>query len=123
MMDAEELRAVSRRSVEWWNARNFDEFYSEFHPDVVYHASEGTEVHGVEALRARYDAVLAWCPDLTITVTLCVADSDAGLLASMQVEKGTATNGEPFSFEGMTFFRMGSDGRVAECWENARPLQ
>jgi len=122
MATANELRDISRLSIERWNARDFDAFYAVFHPGVVYHAPDGSEVHGVDALRARYDAALAWCPDLTITQVLCVADPEMGLLASIQVEKGTATNHEPFGFEGMTFFRVGSDGRVAESWENIRSL-
>jgi hypothetical protein len=104
------------------DARDFDAYDAVFHPSVVYHAPDGEEGHGVDALRSRYDAALAWCPDLMITLVLCVADPEVGLVASIQLERGTAINGETVGFEGMTFFRMGIDGRVAETWENTRSL-
>jgi SnoaL-like domain len=122
MARADDLRDLSRLSIERWNARDFDACYAVFHPSVVYHAPDGGEVRGIDALRARYDAALAWCPDLMITLVLCVADPEAGLVASIQLERRTAINDESVAFEGMTFFRMGSDDRVAGTWENTRSL-
>lgn len=122
MSDAEELRAFSQRAVEDWNARRLDACYDTFHPDVKSHGPDGTKLHGVDALRTRYDAALAWCPDLAITVVACIADPERGFIASMQTERGTSVDGKPFGFDGMVFLRLGSDGRVHESWEQLRPL-
>jgi hypothetical protein len=105
-----------------WNDRDLDGYFALFHPRVRYHGSGGVELEGVEALRAHYGQALAWCPDLTISSTLGIVDAERRCCASIQVERGTAVNGESFGFEGMTFYRFGVDGLVSEVWEKIEPL-
>lgn len=116
------LRELSSKAVAAWNERRLDDLYALYEDDVVFHAPDGRTLQGVQALRGQYDVALAWCPDLRIEALVVVADDEAGLLASLQREQGTAVDGTPFAFEGMTFFRIGSDGRIAEVWEQMRVL-
>jgi hypothetical protein len=121
-MTGDEMRALLERGLHMWNERDFDGYYALFQQGVRYHGSGSVELEGLEALRAHYDRALAWCPDLTITSTLALADAERQSCASIQIEKGTTVSGEPFGFEGMTFYRLGSDGLVAEVWEKIEPL-
>ena len=119
---ADELRALAERALRMWNERDLDGYFALFQPDVRYHGSGAVELEGVQALRARYDKALAWCPDLTITSTLAIVDGERQCCASIQLERGTTVSGEPFGFEGMTFYRFGPDGLVSEVWEKVEPL-
>ena len=110
------MKELSARAVLAWNERRLDDFYALYHPDVVHHGADGVDREGVGELRSLYDAALTFCPDLTITSTLVVADPEAGSLASIQTESGTSVTGEPFGFQGMLFLRLGDDGLVHEAW-------
>src|SRR5205085_11633203 len=109
-MTGDELRALTERGLRMWNERDLDGYFALFQPGVRYHGSGSVELEGVDELRAHYDSALAWCPDLTITSTFAVVDADQQSCASIQLERGTTVAGEPFGFEGMTFYRFGSDG-------------
>jgi hypothetical protein len=122
MHSAAEMKALSGRAVDAWNERRLDDFYALYHPDVVHHGADGVDRHGVVELRALYDGALSFCPDLTITPMIVVADADSGLLASIQTETGTTTTSDPVGFQGMLFLRFGDDGLVHEAWEQIRPL-
>lgn len=117
MLDAEGMRARAAAAARAWDDKDFDAYYSFFDPAVVYHGPGGVELHGVDALRSRYDEALAYCPDLTIVTKLVVADADTCRLASVQDEAGTSVDGKPFRFESMTFFHFNDAGLVDEVWE------
>ena len=121
-MTDDELYALGDQALASWNERDFDRFYALFQPDVRYHGSGSVDLTGVGALRAHYEKALAWCPDLAISRTLAVVDAARGCCASVQVERGTAVDGTPFGFEGMTFFRFGTDRLIAEVWEKIELL-
>jgi hypothetical protein len=122
-MDAEEMRASSRRAVDDWNSRRLDEFYAAFHPAVRYHGTGGVELDGVDALRAHYDAALAYCSDLTITQQLVATDAGMRIVSSLQVESGTAVDGSAFGFRGIMLCSLDDDGLVREVWEHVDPLR
>lgn len=117
MSHAERMRERAAAAAQAWNDKDFESYYAFFDAGVVFHGPQAIELHGVDALRAQYDQAVAFCPDLTIETKVVVVDAAASRLASVQDEAGTAVNGEPFRFEGMTFYHFNDAGLVDEIWE------
>jgi SnoaL-like domain len=99
--------------------QSLDSYFGLFSADVVYHGGANIELNGVAALRERYSAALAWCPDLTITYDLLVVGFDGKTSASVQTETGTAVDGTAFGFRGVHSSRLNESGLICEVWEMA----
>lgn len=110
-LDAAELATFYADYVDRWNRRDLESYYALYASDVVFR--DGTAVlHGVDALRERYEAELRECPDLTMECVRLFVDVEAQAVAAENVERGTG-----IELRGALFLTLGSDGRIAEIAE------
>ena len=69
-------------------------------------------LHGVDALRSRYEAELREYPDLTMECVRLFVDLESQTLAAENVERGTG-----IELRGALFLTLGAEGRIAEIVE------
>ncbi len=94
LLSAAEPRAFYTDYVAAWNRRDMERYYSFYDDDLVFR--DGTEVlHGVAALRRRYEADLAGLPDLTMECVRLLVDEGTQTLAAENLERGTHTGDTP----------------------------
>ncbi len=133
-LSAAELRDFYAEYVAAWNRREMERYYSLYSEDLVF--QEGIEVlHGVDALRERYESELAAIPDLTIECKRLLVDEGAQTLAAENLERGThsgdlivggerlAPTGRRLELRGGLFISLDGDGRIAEMSEYIDPGQ
>jgi predicted ester cyclase len=83
-----ELRGFYAEYVAAWNRRDMEHYYSLYSENLVF--QDGIEVlHGVVALRERYESELAAFPDLTIECKRLLVDEGTQTLAAENLERGT----------------------------------
>ncbi|HYJ21732.1 MAG TPA: ester cyclase [Solirubrobacterales bacterium] len=134
ILSTAELRAFYAEYVAAWNGRDLEYYYSLYSESLVF--QDGTEVlHGVAALRERYESELAAFPDLTIECKRLLVDSGTQTLAAENLERGThsgdlvvggerlAPTGRKLELRGGLFMALDGDGRIAEMSEYADPGQ
>jgi steroid delta-isomerase-like uncharacterized protein len=134
MLSTDELRGFYTEYLTAWNRRDMERYYSLYSEDLVFR--DGVEVlHGVAALRERYESELAALPDLTIECKRLLVDEGTQTLAAENLERGThsgdlVVGGEKFSPTGKTlelrgglFMTLDEDGRIAEMSEYIDPGQ
>ncbi len=134
ILSAAELRGFYGEYVAAWNRRDMERYYSLYSEDLVFR--DGIEVlHGVGALRERYDSELAAIPDLTIECERLLVDEGAQTLAAENLERGThggdlivggerfAPTGRRLELRGGLFIALDEDGRIAEISEYIDPGQ
>lgn len=110
-LTAAELASFYADYVDAWNARDLERYYALYAADLVYR--DGAAVlHGLDALRDRYDAELRACPDLTIACARLFVDVASQAIAAENVERGTGVE-----LRGALFLTLGPDGRIAEIAE------
>jgi predicted ester cyclase len=104
------------------NGRNLDAIADIYAPDYVHHGPEGSEMHGIEAVRELATAILAAFADRHADVIQQVAEGN--LVATRFISRGHHTSvfrghqpsGRIWTTEGIHISRI-RDGRVAEDWE------
>ncbi len=120
---ADERKAIARKWFEEViNRRNLDAIPEIYTPDYVHHGSDGSQMRGLEAVRAFAAAILAASEDRHASVVQQVAEGD--LVATRFVSRGHHTGlfmgipptGQAWTTAGINISRI-EDGRVAEDWE------
>ncbi len=134
ILSAAELRHFYAEYVAAWNRRDMERYYSLYSESLVFR--DGAEVlHGVDALRARYESELAALPDLTIECNRLLVDEGTQTLAAENLERGThrgdlavgdegfPPTGKRVELRGCLFMALDEDGRIAEMSEYVDPGQ
>lgn len=134
ILSTAELRDFYAEYVAAWNRRDMERYYSLYSDGLVFR--DGIEVlHGVDALRERYEYELAALPDLTIECTRLLVDEGAQTLAAENLERGThsgdlvvsgerlSPTGRRLELRGGLFMVLDEDGRIAEMSEYIDPGQ
>ncbi len=110
-LNAAELASFYAGYVDAWNRRDLERYYSLYAADLVFRDG-ATVLHGLDALRSRYDAELREHPDLTMECVRLFADVDSQAIAAENVERGTG-----IELRGALFLTLGPDGRISEIAE------
>jgi predicted ester cyclase len=75
ILSTAKLRDFYAEYVAAWNRRDMERYYSLYSENLVFR--DGIEVlHGVDALRERYESELAAFPDLTIECERLLVDAE-----------------------------------------------
>jgi hypothetical protein len=110
-LNAAELTTFYADYVDCWNRRDLESYYSLYAPDLVFR--DGSAVlHGVDALRDRYEAELRDYPDLTIERVRSFVDVESQAIAAENIERGTG-----IELRGALFLTLDPDGRISEIAE------
>ena len=134
ILSTAELRGFYAEYVAAWNRRDLERYYSLYSDNMVF--QDGIEVlHGVDALRERYESELAAFPDLTIECTRLLVDEGTQTLAAENLERGThsgeivvggetlSPTGRKLELRGGIFMTLDGDGRIARMSEYIDPGQ
>jgi steroid delta-isomerase-like uncharacterized protein len=134
ILSTTELRAFYAEYVDAWNRREMERYYSLYSDNLVFR--DGIEVlHGVDALRERYESELTALPDLTIECKRLLVDEGTQTLAAENLERGThsgdlvvggerlSPTGRRLELWGGLFMALDEDGRIAEMSEYIDPGQ
>ena len=134
ILSTAELRDFYAEYVAAWNRRDMERYYSLYSENLVFR--DGIEVlHGVDALRERYESELAAFPDLTIECKRLLVDEGTQTLAAENLERGTHSGdlvvsgerlpptGRRLELRGALFLTLDEDGRIAEMSEYIDPGQ
>ena len=110
-LNAAELTAFYANYVSCWNRRDLESYYSLYAADLVFR--DGSVVlHGVEALRNRYEAELRDYPDLTMECVRLFVDVGSQAMAAENIERGTG-----IELRGALFLTLDPEGRISEIAE------
>ena len=110
-LNAAELATFYDDYVDRWNRRDLEGYYSLYAADLVFR--DGSAVlHGVDALRSRYEAELREHPDLTMECLRLFVDVESQAMAAENVERGAG-----IELRGALFLTLGPEGRIAEIAE------
>ncbi len=133
-MSTAELRGFYAEYVAVWNRRDMERYYSLYSEDLIFR--DGIEVlHGVVALRERYESELAAFPDLAIECKRLLVDEGTQTVAAENLERGThsgdlvvggerlSPTGRRLELRGGLFMALDEDGRIAEMSEYIDPGQ
>jgi uncharacterized protein (TIGR02246 family) len=120
MLGAPDLNALYAEYVDAWNRRDLERYYALYATDVTFRDGS-TTLHGVDALRSRYEAELREHPDLTMECARLFVDVGSQSIAAENVERGAG-----IELRGALFLTIGPDGRISELAEylvdvNAEP--
>lgn len=119
LLGQDKLRRLSFETIEAWNERDFERYYSHFAADLRFYGPHGIALVGPNSVRQIYDAFLEKIPDFKIQPVTVVADADERTLASLQMEEGhVAATGQLFRARGMTFFRVNDEYQITEMHES-----
>lgn len=134
ILSTAELRGFYAEYVAAWNRRDLERYYSLYSENLVFR--DGTEVlHGVDALRERYETELAAFPDLTIECRRLLVDEGTQTLAAENLERGThsgdlvvggerlSPTGRRLELRGGLFMTLDEDRRIGEMSEYIDPEQ
>jgi steroid delta-isomerase-like uncharacterized protein len=134
ILSTAELRGFYAEYVAAWNQRDMERYYSLYSKDLVF--QDGIEtLHGVDALRERYESELAALPDLTIECKRLLVDGPTQTLAAENLERGTHSGdlvvggerllptGRRRELRGGLFIALDEDGLIAEMSEYVNPGQ
>jgi steroid delta-isomerase-like uncharacterized protein len=129
-----ELRGFYAEYLAAWNRRDMERYYSLYSDSMVFR--DGIEaLHGVDALRERYESELEAIPDLTIECKRLLVDEGAQTLAAENLERGThsgdlvvggerlSPTGKRLELRGGLFMVLDENGRIAEMNEYVDPGQ
>lgn len=110
-LSAAELAAFYADYVDRWNRRDLEGYYSLYATDLVFR--DGSDVlHGIDALRDRYEAELRDHPDLTMECVRLFVDVESRSMAAENIERGTG-----IELRGALFLTLDSKGRISEVSE------
>lgn len=108
---ADGLAAFYADYVEAWNKRDLERYYSLYAADLVFR--DGSAVlHGIDALRSRYQAELREYPDLMMECVRLFVDVESQAIGAENIERGTG-----IELRGALFLTLGPDGRISEIAE------
>ena len=134
ILSTAELRGFYAEYVAAWNRRDMERYYSLYSENLVF--QDGIEVlHGVDAIRERYESDLAAFPDLTIECKRLLVDEEMQTLAAENLERGThsgyfvmdgerlSPTGRRLELRGGLFIALDEEGRIAQMSEYIDPRQ
>jgi hypothetical protein len=110
-LNAAELASFYVDYVDAWNRRDLERYYSLYAADLVFRDG-ATELHGIDALRDRYDAELREHPDLMMECVRLFVDVESQAIAAENIERGTG-----IELSGALFLTLGPEGRISEIAE------
>jgi hypothetical protein len=91
-LNAAELTTFYAEYVDRWNRRDLEDYYSLYAEDLVLR--DGSVVlHGVGALRERYEAELRDHPDLVMECARLFVDAESQSIAAENIERGIGHRG------------------------------
>ncbi|MFL5899823.1 MAG: nuclear transport factor 2 family protein [Solirubrobacterales bacterium] len=109
ILSTAELRGFYAEYVAAWNRRDMERYYSLYSENLVFQDSIKV-LHGVGALRERYESELAAFPDLTIECKRLLVDEGTQTLAAENLERGTHSGDLVVGNE-----RLSPDGKKARA--------
>jgi hypothetical protein len=110
-LNAAELATFYADYINCWNRRDLESYYSLYAADLVFR--DGSAVlHGVDALRNRYEAELRDYPDLMMECVRLFVDVESQAMAAENIERGTG-----IELRGAVFLTLDSKGRISEIAE------
>ncbi|HEU4393334.1 MAG TPA: nuclear transport factor 2 family protein [Solirubrobacterales bacterium] len=110
-LNAAELATFYADYIDRWNRRDLESYYSLYAPDLVFR--DGSAVlHGLDALRDRYEAELRDHPDLTMECLRLFVDPESQSMAAENIERGTN-----IELRGALFLTLDPEGRISEVAE------
>lgn len=110
-LNATELATFYANYIDSWNRRDLDSYYALYAADVVFRDGSAL-LHGVDALRSRYEAELREYPDLMIECVRLFVDLESQAMAAENIERGTG-----IELRGALFLTLGPEGRISEIAE------
>jgi len=114
-LNAAELASFYESYVDAWNRRDFESYYSLYAADLVFR--DGSAVlHGLDALRDRYEAELREWPDLVIECVRLFVDVESQAIAAENIERGAS-----IELRGALFLTLDPKGRISEIAEYLMP--
>jgi hypothetical protein len=110
-LNAAELASFYVDYVDAWNRRDLESYYSLYSADLKFRDGS-TVLHGIDALRDRYEAELREFPDLKIECVRLFVDVESQAIAAENIERGTGID-----LRGALFLTLDPEGRVSEIAE------
>ena len=110
-LNAAELASFYVDYVDAWNRRDLESYYSFYTGSLVFRDGF-TLLHGIDALRTRYEAELREYPDLTMECVRLFVDAESQAIAAENIERGTG-----IELRGALFLTLGPEGRISEIAE------
>ena len=110
-LNAAELATFYADYVDAWNRRDLESYYSLYAADLVFRDGS-TLLHGIDALRGRYEAELREYPDLTMECVRLFVDVESQAIAAENIERGTG-----IELRGALFLTLDPEGRISEIAE------
>ena len=108
---ATDLETFYSDYVDAWNRRDLEGYYSLYAADLVFRDGS-TVLHGIDALRNRYEAELREYPDLMIECVRLFVDAGSQAIAAENVERGAG-----IELRGALFLTLGPQGQISEIAE------
>jgi hypothetical protein len=108
--DAAELATFYADYVDAWNRRDLDSYFSLYSADLVFRDGS-TVLHGIDALRSRYEAELREFPDLILECVRLFVDAESQAIAAENIERGT-----DIELRGALFLTL-AEGQISEIAE------
>jgi hypothetical protein len=110
-LNAPELATFYAAYIDAWNRRDLEGYYSLYTADVVFRDGP-TVLHGIDALRNRYESELREYPDLMMECVRLFVDVESQAIAAENVERGTG-----IELRGALFLILGPESRISEIAE------
>lgn len=108
---AAELATFYADYVDAWNSRDLESYYSLYAADLVFRDGS-TVLHGINALRDRYEAELREFPDLMMKCVRLFVDAESQAIAAENIERGAG-----IELRGALFLTLGPEGQISEISE------
>lgn len=86
-LNAAELAAFYADYIDCWNRRDLESYYSLYAADLVFRDGSAL-LHGVDALRSRYEAELRDYPDSMMECVRLFVDVESQAIAAENIERG-----------------------------------
>ncbi len=110
-LNAAALASFYVNYIDAWNRRDLESYYSLYAADLVFRDGS-TLLHGIDALRSRYEAELRRYPDLMMECARLFVDVESQAIAAENIERGTG-----IELRGALFLTLGPEGRISEIAE------
>jgi hypothetical protein len=110
-LNGAELASFYAEYVDAWNRRDLESYYSLYNSELVFRDGS-SQLHGVDALRSRYEKELREYPDLMMECVRLFVDVESQAIAAENIERGAG-----IELRGALFLSLGPEGRITEVAE------
>jgi hypothetical protein len=107
-LNATELATFYADYINAWNRRDLESYYLLYRADVVFRDGSAM-LHGIDALRNRYEAELREYRDLMLECVRLFVDIESQAIAAENVERDTG-----IELRGALFLTLDPEGRISE---------